>query len=241
MSQAGETAPVDVALGTLAFRQRDLQAAGVFFKNAAKLDPKSSDAYSALGNWYLTQKDLKQADQAFKSAADLAPPRSGKALQYAQFKIQTGDSAAGKQLLDDIVKKTPDYLPAWIALAQLDAADKKYADGVTLLGNVLSRDPQNLEGVLLKGRLELQQGQSAQAITDFEGLARVFPKVPVVYYQLALAYLANNGTDKAIANLNQALTLNPRYAEAILSLAEIQIRTGNVAPAIVSRSEERRV
>ena len=83
-------------------------------KRAVKLDPKCSDAYSALGNWYVAQKDLKQAEPAFKTAAELAPPRSGKALQYAQFKIMTGDSAAGKQLLEDLVKKTPDYLPAWI-------------------------------------------------------------------------------------------------------------------------------
>jgi Flp pilus assembly protein TadD len=234
MSQSGETAPLEVALGALSFRQGDLKTAEADFKRAVTLDPKFSDAYSALGNLYVTQKDLKQADLAFKTAADLAPPRSGKALQYAQFKIVTGDSAAGKQLLEEIVKKTPDYLPAWIALAQLAAADKKYADGVTLLGNVLSRDPQNLEGMLLKGRLDLQQGQTTEAINDFEGAARVFPKVPVVHYQLALAHLANNETDKAIGNLNQALTLDPKYPDAILSLAEIQIRTGNVAPAIVS-------
>ena len=58
--------------------------------------------------------------------------------------------------------------------------------------------------------------------------------MPGVYYQLALAHLANNETDKAVGNLNQALNLNPKYADAILTLAEIQIRTGNVTPAIVS-------
>ncbi len=234
MSQAGETAPLAVALGILSFRQGDLKSAEASFKRAVTLDPKFSDAYSALGKLYVAQKDLKQAEPAFKTAADLAPPRSGKALQYAQFKIMTGDSAAGKQLLDDLVKKTPDYLPAWITLAQLAADDKKYADAVTLLGNVLSRDPQNLEGMMLKGRLELQQGQTAQATTDFEAMTRTFPKLPVAFYQLAMAQRANNETDKAIANLNQALTLNPKYGDAILSLAEIQIRSGNVAPAIVS-------
>jgi tetratricopeptide (TPR) repeat protein len=234
MSQSGETAPLEVALGALSFRQGDLKTAEACFKNAVKLDSKSSDAYSALGSLYVAQKDLKQAEQAFKTAADLAPPRSGKALKYAQFKIQMGDSAAGKQLLEDIVKKTPDYLTAWIALAQLAADGKKYADGVTLLGNVLSRDPQNLEGMLLQGRLELLQGQTAQAINDLERLANVFPKVPVVHYQLALAHLANNENDKAVGNLNQALNLDPKYADAILLLAEIQIRNGNVAPAIVS-------
>ena len=234
MSQTGETAPLEVALGALSFRQGDLKTAEADLKRAVKLDPKFSDAYAALGNWYVAQNDVKQADQAFKTAADLAPPRSGKTLQYAQFKILTGDSAAGKQLLEDIVKKTPDYLPAWIGLAQLAAAEKKYADGTTLLGNVLSRDPQNFGGLLLQGRLELQQGQTDQAIAGFERMAKMFPQVPAVYYQLALARLANNETDKAVGNLNQAVNLNPKFGDAILLLAEIQIRNGNVAPAIIS-------
>ena len=117
MSQSGDTAPLETALGVLSFRQRDLKTAEADFKRAVTLDPKFSDAYSGLGNLFIAQKDLKQADQAFKTAADLAPPRSGKALQYAQFKLATGDTAAGKQLLDDLVKKAPDYLPAWITLA----------------------------------------------------------------------------------------------------------------------------
>ena len=234
MSQTGETAPLEVALGVLSFRQGDLKKAGADLKRAVTLNPKFSDAYAALGNLYVVQNDLKQAGQAFKTAADLAPPRSGKALQYAQFKIVTGDPDTGKRLLQDIVKKTPDYLPAWIGLAQLAAAEKKYADGTTLLGNVLSRDPQNLEGLLLKGRLELLQGQTDQAIAGFERMAKMFSQVPAVYYQLALARLANSETDKAIGNLNQAVNLNPKFADAILLLAEIQISSGNAGPAIVS-------
>jgi tetratricopeptide (TPR) repeat protein len=234
LSPNGVTAPMEVALGILAIRQREVQTAEACFKNAVKLDPKFSDAYSALGNVYVAQKDLKEADQAFKTAADLAPPRSGKTLRYAQFKIAAGDPDAGKHLLQDFVKATPDYLPAWLALAQLAAAETNYADGLTLLGNVLSRDPQNLDGLLLKARLELQQGQAAQAVNDLERTAKLFPKVPPVLYQLALAHLANGETDLAINDLNQALTLEPRYADAILALAEIQIRTGNVAPAVAS-------
>jgi len=234
MSQTVETAPLEVALGVLSFRQGDLKTAEASFKRAVTLDPKFADAYSALGNVFVVQRDLKQADQAFKTAADLAPPRTGKALQYAQFKIATGDSAAGKRLLDGLVKKAPDYLPTWLALAQLAANDKKYADAVTLLGNVLSRDPQNLEGVLMKSRLELQQGQAAEAIVDLDRLAKVFPKLPKIYYQLAQAHLAHNESDKAIGNLNQALTLDPKYADAILLLAEVQVRTGNATPAIAS-------
>jgi tetratricopeptide (TPR) repeat protein len=234
MSKSGETAPVETALGVLSFRQGDLKNAEASFKRAVTLDPKFSDAYTMLGNLYLAQHDLKMAGQSFKTAADLAPPRSGKTLQYARFKIMTGDADAGKKLLQEFVKSTPDYVPAWLTLAQIADSEKKYADGVTLLGNVLSRDPRNLEGLLLKGRLELQLGQTAQAIKDFEGAAKDFPKVPVIYYELAQAHLANHETDTAIANLNQALNLSPQYDAAILLLAEIQMRNGNVAPAVAS-------
>jgi len=234
MSQSGKTAPLEVALGALSFRQRDLKKAEACFQSAVQLDPKFSDAYSALGNLYIVQKDLKRADQALKTAMDLAPPRSDKTLVYAQFKMLTGDPDTGKRLLEALVKKMPDYLPAWIALAQLAAAGKDYSGGLALLGNVLSRDPLNFEALLLKSRLERDQGDTAQAIKDLEGMARNFPKMPVVYYQLAQAQTEINDFDKATVNLNQALKLNPNYTDATLLLAEIQMYTGKVEAAMVS-------
>jgi Flp pilus assembly protein TadD len=234
LSQKGETAPLDVALGILAFHQHDPKTAETFFKLATARDPKFSDAYSELGNIYLLEHDLKQADAALKKAADLAPVSSGKGVRYAQFKILTGDPATGKKLLQALVKKDPGYLPAWIALAQLAAAEKKYDDSFTLVGNVLSRDPRNLEGLILKAHLELLQGKTAQAVTDLEGTSRMFPKSPVVLYQLAMAYLANQQSDKAIGSLNQALNLNPKFAEATLLLAQLQIRSGNADSATAS-------
>jgi len=105
MASAGDTAQVEVALGTLSFRQRDLKTAETCFQNAIKLDSKFSDAYSALGNLYLAKQDVKQAEQAFKTAMELPPSRPAKTLLYANFKMLTGDPDTGKSLLQGIVKK----------------------------------------------------------------------------------------------------------------------------------------
>ncbi len=234
MAAAGDTAPVEVALGTLSFRQRDLKTAEACFQNAVKLDPKFSDAYSALGNLYLAKQDVKQAEQAFKTAMELPSSRPEKTLLYAQFKILTGDSDTGKSLLQAMVKKTPGYLPAWIALAGLVGAEKDYPGGLTLLGNVLSRDSRNLDALLLKARLEMQMGDTAQAIKDLERMAQNFPNLPAVYYQLGEAQAAINEFDKATSNLNQALKLDPHYADASLLLAQIQIYNKNYDLAIAS-------
>lgn len=234
LSQKGDTAPLAVALGTIAFREHDLKTAQVEFEHALKLDSKFSDAYSALGNVYLAQKEPEHADQAFQNAAEFAPPRSGKALQYAEFKIATGDPSAGRHLLEELAKQAPDYLPVWLALAQLDAAGQKYADGAAMLGNVLSRDPQNFEGLLLQNRLYVLQGKTTRAIAGLEKMAEMFPRVPAVRYQLALAYLATNQTDKAVLCLNQAVGISPQFVDAILLRAQIQIQRGRLDSAMAS-------
>ena len=234
LSSSGDTAPLEVALGGLSFRQRDLKTAETCFQTAVRLDPKFADAYSASGKLYFVQKDIKQAGQAFEKAMELSPPRSGKALFYAQFKNWSGDPDAAKKILQDLVKQAPDYVPAWMALAEFAGAAKDFAGGVTLLGNIFSRDPRNLEALLLKARLEMDQGDMAQAIKDLQDAARFYPKVPMVFFQLAQAQADADEFNSAVGNLNTALKLNPNFDDAIMLLARIQIYTENAEPAIVS-------
>jgi tetratricopeptide (TPR) repeat protein len=228
------TAPQQVALATLYFRQRDFKAAEAALKRGQALDSKSSAVYSAFGTLYWAQNDLKQAEQAFQTAAELSPPRSPRRLRYAQFKIQNGDVAAGKRILEEFVQKTPDYLPAWMSLAEVAANEKKYDECMALINKMLVRDPMNYDALLLGGRVKLAHGETAKAATEFEGMAKVYPQSPVVHYDLALACLAENELGKALGNLNKTLALDPNFADATLLLAELKIRSGDRAAAIVS-------
>ncbi|HEY1787949.1 MAG TPA: tetratricopeptide repeat protein [Verrucomicrobiae bacterium] len=234
MQQGRDSAPLEVAQGTLAFRRHDFKTAEACFKQAVVLDPKSSDAYTALGTLYLSQKDLKQADQAFQTSVQLAPPWSENGVRYGQFKIMTGDPGAGQRVLQDVVDKTPGYLPAWLALAQLSAAENNYTNALATLDNVLSRDPQNFDGLLLQSRLQLLEGQTVQAITGYKRMTKIYPQAPTIRYALAQAYLANNQTNEADESLTEALSLKPDYTDAILLRAETEIIHGDPATAIVS-------
>lgn len=234
LQKKGDSAPLEVAMGTLAVRQMDFKTAEADFKRAISLDPKFSDGYTALGGLYIAQKDVKQADAAFQKAAELAPPWTGNGVRYAQFKILTGDIAGGKQELQDIVKKTPEFLPAWMTLAQLAAAQNDYTNALMFVQNVLSRDPQNFDGLLLQGQLELTAGQTAEAIRGLEQMSKLYPQASPVHYALAQAYLASNQTNEANASLVEALKLNPKNTDALLLLSETQIADGNAATAVVS-------
>ena len=191
----------------------------------------------ALGNLRWLQNDLVQAEQAFKTAAELAPVRSAKRLRYATFKTKTGDVAAGKRILGEMIQQAPDYLPASLGLAEIALAEKKYDDCASLLKKILTRDQTHFEALLLSGRLKLVKGELAEAMTNFERMAALYPRAPQVHYHLALAQLGTNEVRKAMGSLAQAVALDPNFAEATLLLAELNIRKGDAAAAIAPLSQ----
>ncbi|MGA3266432.1 MAG: tetratricopeptide repeat protein [Verrucomicrobiota bacterium] len=232
LAPAGNAAAFHVARGILSLRENDFKTAAAELQQAKALDPKSSDAYWTLGDWYLAQKDLKQADQNYQTAVELEPARSGKKLQYAEFKVATGDPASGKRLLEEIVKDLPDYLPAQVGLANIAAGEQRYGDASEMLAKVLARDPGNFNALMLDVQVKMWQGQTAKAITELGQAARIFSQVPLVYYQLAVADEENHDLKNALIHVNQALKLDPGYVNASLLLGEIEIKQGDLAQAI---------
>jgi tetratricopeptide (TPR) repeat protein len=234
LRKVGETAALDVGLAHLEQLRGDFQAVAADLQRAKALDPKSSSVFWAYGNLYFAQNDQKQADEAFKAAAELSAPRSPRRLAYARYKIRAGDLAAGKQLLQEITRKTPDYLPAWRWLAEIALAEKNYDQSADLIGKMLARDSLSYDALLLNGRLYLARADVDKAIGEFKKAVAAYPQAPEVHYQLAVGHLAKNEVGQAVISLNQALSLAPNYAEATVLLAEIKMRTGEVGAAIAS-------
>jgi len=240
LARGGDRAALEVALGNLAFHEHDLAGAEAAFKRAQTLDAKSATVSAALGALAWARNDLKAAETFFKAAADASPVRSPRRMQYARFKIQTGDRAGARQVLDEIIKPAPDYAPALLVLAEIAASEKKYDECAGLLADVLGRDPDSYDALLLEARVKLAQGSVDQAVTGLEHMAKLYPLAPAVQFQLAQAYWAANDATKAVSTLNRVLDINPNVTEAILLLAQIQIKSGNADPVIVSLEQLRR-
>jgi tetratricopeptide (TPR) repeat protein len=234
LARNGDSAAIEVALGNLALNERDIATASADYKKAQALDPKSPEVNAALGMVAWAQGDLKQAETSFKAAADASPPRSPHQMQYVRFKLQTGDHEGARALLAGITKAAPDYLPASMMLAEISAAEKKYDESTDWLNKVLQLDQDNFDALFFQGQLDIARGDADKAVSDMERMERIYPQAPQVHYQLGSAYLAANSLPKAADSFNRALELNPNYTEATLLLSQIQIRTGNTAPAIVA-------
>jgi tetratricopeptide (TPR) repeat protein len=235
--RAENKAGFHVALGMVHLRQRETNEALASCERAVSLDPKSSAAHIALANVYGLLKDSTKADFHFKSGADLAPLRSGRRVQYADFKLKSGDLPVAKALLQSMTNQAPDYVPPYSRLAEIAFLERRLGDAVSLTQTVLRRDPGNYDAMLLEGRINLAKGESTKALADLQQVVAAYPRAPAAHYQLALAQLMNKNRNQAMSSLRQAIALDPNHLDAILLLAELNIRKSDLSSAIASLNE----
>jgi tetratricopeptide (TPR) repeat protein len=231
LKELPETASTITALGLIQLRRQNVAAAESAFQRAVSMNPKLVAAHVASAALYRAKADKAATEQALKTAADLAPIRSGRALQYAQFKFQTGDRDGGMRLLEELTQKAPDYLPPLATLAELAASEKRFDDSAALVTKILARDSLHPEATLLNGRLKLQKGQHDKAIIDFEKVLGLNPSSPQALYFLGLAHAASGEKTKAVDRLNQAIKISP-MPEAILALATLNLRSGDYSSVV---------
>ncbi|MFL6514690.1 MAG: tetratricopeptide repeat protein, partial [Chthoniobacterales bacterium] len=220
------SASFQLAFAAVAARRGDSETVKSSVQRALELDPKSAPAHSAMGTLWLLQKQPVKAGDEFKTASELSQPRSLERLRYAQFQIQTGATDPAWNTLRESITKAPDFISAWLLLAELSLGKKNYDETLKLLANVLNRDPENIDGTILEARARMGKGEVDKGIQGLERLDGRYPNFPPLKCELARFYLQKNNGSQAIKVLNDALTANPEYLDAAVLLGQINLRTG---------------
>ena len=230
---AKDSVQFHLAAANIALRRNDKAKAEAEMQEALKVDPKSALAHAALGQFYAANKQFDQADRELKTASESAPPRSNFPVQYAEFLAATGKRDAAKTILRGVAKQTPDYLPVWRILAKTALAEQNYKEAIESLQNIFTREPQDLEARFMEADALLGQRKAKEAVQALEKLdAEYQGKLPLIKVRLAKAALADNDSLKAAKLLDQVLAENPKYPEAIVTRADLSIRSGQAGQAI---------
>jgi tetratricopeptide (TPR) repeat protein len=232
--KAGDKAIFRAAFGYLAQIDGNNKLAEAEFRKGIELDPQSAIAHFGLGNLYFLQKKNPEAEQELKIASDFSPVRSARRLRLVELKLQSGEVDSAKKLLTEIQAKAPDYLPAWIFAGRIAFAEKKYPECGEAVDRVLVQNPKNYEALVLRSQLRLAEGKIEAGVADLEKLNEYFPRIPAARYQLAVAYLLNKDTSRAIAALSQAISVDQDYVPAILLLADLNVHRGDALEALRS-------
>ncbi len=221
------------AMGLIALRQQKILEAQDQLRLALAANPESSQAYFAMALLQASQKNGKEAAQALKTAAELAPARSSVRTRYADYLIQSGAVEQGRKVFEETTEKAPDYIPAWVGLLNLALAERKYDDASKFADAILARDEMNYDAMLGRGSICLGKGEADKALVQLKRADGAYRRSPQIKYELATAYLMARNRAQAVANLTQALALNPGHTQAAMLLGQLDIRGGDPAAAVV--------
>ena len=142
-----------------------------------------------------------------------------------------------KKIALDLNKQAPDYIPPYTFLAVIAAAERKYDDSAALIQKVLARDPANLDALMANARMLLAKGQVTNAITQLEQIISLYGKVPAAELELGRASLLTGDLVKSMACLNLAVAGDPNLTDAVLLLADINVRKGDTAAAVAALTQ----
>lgn len=114
----------------------------------------------------------------------------------------------------------------WLNLGQLDAIQGKYDDALTNLGKAVELKPDLAAAYYLASQIYVAKNDPVNALKAAAFAAQYAPNDPLAWYNAgAIAYAAGGYQDAALA-MQQALALQPQYANAMyvlgLSLYQLQ-------------------
>lgn len=233
----GATPGQHVALGILSVGEGDTAAAMEAFREALKLDPESAAALSHLGSLVLQEGEGEEGRALLAKAASLSPLRSTRRIRYIDHLVQSGAVDEAKRELNEITTAAPDYVPAWSRVMKIAFQEGDLAASDEAAGRVLGRDRMNYEAMMQRVAIKLREGDIDWVIAQLRSVESYYDRSPEVKYQLALAYLKNGQPFEAEQQVRRALRLSETYDEAILLLAELELRRGESAPSIAALTE----
>lgn len=227
--------PVNLALGGLLLKSREFGEAEERLRGVAELSPRfAAAAASKLGQLYWAQNRLEQARTELERARDLAPENPLLFTGLADFLSRTGSAAEAESVLADCLDRFPEYLPARLKLAEVQAGMKKHEDALENLAMLLEKKVQIPEPWLLRAQIYIDQNEPDLAIQDLETLQARDQQSPELFYYLGIARLRKGQPALAADSLARAVALKPDFINAILLLAEVNLRRGETAAAVTA-------
>ena len=177
-------------------------------KLAAKYHPRRIPTLLKLAELQMIVKkhmpSLKTIDQILKINAQNTDAYF---LMGMNFRAM-GDKNRAINSLQTVVENDPDYLDAWIILAQLfESLDKPIA--IKYFDNALRVDSTSVEALTAKGNYLANQGKFLKAIKVLKKIHQYAPQKADAYYNIGLAYLEIDSIEQAYTNFNIVVNTSP--------------------------------
>jgi tetratricopeptide (TPR) repeat protein len=171
-----------------------------------------------------------------------APPEASVLMREhdrreAMARLQSGDAAGARPLLERLHRTTPDDRRTQLHLARCLFALGEFARAADLARSFLVDGDQEPRAHLILGLIELEQRRPDHALTHFFQAEQTGTDSPVVHSRIGEAYLLAQRSAEARRGFERALAVDPHHAPAQDGMARAWLQDGKDELAVESALE----
>ena len=165
-----------------------------------------------LGMVYLRQGATAKARAEFTTARQLAPADANASLDIAQTYAVERKWAEAQKEFENALTLNPRLIQALEGLANVHVKKGAPGEATARVGQFVAKYPDDAQGHLLLGTLQLAQKNYPAAKSEFQRSIQLDPKLLMAHLHLASTQQAQGDIAGAIQAYEQALALQPKAA-----------------------------
>lgn len=193
---------------------QEFEAALPVLRSVAEAEPENMEACLLLAQAQGKTGDFAAMKETCSGLLAAHPDEARANYLAGEAAHGLGDDFSAIALLTKAVEAQPDYTAPRLLRAQVLASMGQYKEVLDDARELLARDGENEDFLLLQGDALAATGQEEAAEAAYTGLYALNPFCREAVLRLAALYARTSRLDKALALCDEAVGLQPDFAEA---------------------------
>lgn len=194
-------------------------------------DNKNADLYNERANAYMAKGFLDEAFADIRNAMLIDSSKAEYFETYADIQFALGLPSKTKAALHKAIKLNPEYVNAYLKLAELHLYYKEYKETFDFISDALKIDNKVPKAFFIKGIAFAEKGYKDRAIKSFQEVINIDPDYYKAYIELGFLF-AKEGNQLAESYFKGALNIQPKSIEALYALGMFYQENGKPDEAI---------
>lgn len=225
-------------LGLSLMEAGDVRGALVELEASFKLNPRDGSILYSLAYANARAGDPDRAAELLRQSE--SNPAQAKLIE-GLIEYRRGRFPEAKILFQEVLKLSPDTVPAITALGRLELLDHNDSEAIVLLERALRANPSDAESTYQLGVLYDRNGRSDRGVNLLRRAIGLRANYPDPHYQIGRIALEHRDLKTALAELEEARRMLPGQEAIRLALGRTYQSLGREAEAKAEFAEVRRL
>ena len=214
------SAAIDFALGTLFLQKGNLSEAEKIYREVLRKLPAFNRARANLARVLIQQDKLKEAEEVLKVILKSGNARPETLTLIGYTFLMRGESVPAESAYRQALLLKPDDTGAYRGLAKCLIDQERYREAVSLLENLLEKEPDDSQLWLLLANANMAIGKSDRAVIKLECARYLNIASPEALAALGDLYINRNQPHDAISVYREAFSSEKPSVDRMLRACE---------------------